>query len=163
MPGFEWTHPRQVAPAELSRKRRQVEAPGADRMGREEEGYPRHGRGHRGHGQGYQRQDGKAGKQHTAGLVLETIPCQNRAGQIFYLSVEAATPRVRQGSQCRGYSPVELVVGYQLGTLVPGLRARFSVSASVDWGRIWRRALERILGRASLDFHFLWHIDHDGY
>ena len=33
--------------------------------------------------------------QHVPGLGLETIPCRNRSNQILYLSVEAASVRVR--------------------------------------------------------------------
>lgn len=92
VPGFEWTQPRQVSPAELSRNDRGEEDSGRsrDRWAGEESA---------------DKDAANSGRRRNSELALETIPCHNSASQIFYLSVEASTPRVRDGERERKDPP----------------------------------------------------------
>ena len=92
MAGFDWTTPRQVVAVDGSRRGR---AAAADRRAKEENANAR-GRNSNS-AMSLMTGDGGGGgsTQHVPGLGLETIPCRNRSNQILYLSVEAASVRVR--------------------------------------------------------------------
>lgn len=84
--GFDWTPPRQVAFADLKRPPipagNNAGSGGGAGIGREQES---------GGGSG-----GGGANKHVPGIGLQTVPCRNMSNQIFYLSVEAASIRVRK-------------------------------------------------------------------
>ena len=87
--GFDWTPPRQVAVAELKRPTR---SSAASTTGGNDGGGKNPGEEGGGGGGGGR---GGASQQHGPGISVQSVPCRNMSNQTLYLSVEAASVRVR--------------------------------------------------------------------
>lgn len=97
MAGYDWTPPRQVAVAEVTRRGRRSKPDDSNGRSRSStSGAQASTSALRGRGESDQQQQQQR-EQHLSGIDLENVPCRNLAGQILYLSVETTSARVRIG------------------------------------------------------------------